>query len=419
MTSTTIQFPNEQGDLLSAKIDAPDGPVRQYAVFAHCFTCTKNINAVRRISRALTDSGIGVLSFDFTGLGRSEGEFSTAGFSSQASDLVAAARYLETELGHAPAILVGHSLGGTASLYAARRLESVQGVATIGSPADPGHVTKLFETDVADLEQRGQADVNIGGRSFCIRKEFVDDLRNHPPEQWLPELRKNLLIFHSPVDTTVGIANAERIFTAVKHPKSFVSLDHADHLLSKADDAAYVAGMIGSWATSLSGADAESGAASPGVEASHAPALDAEYTVAAAIGTEKWTVRMTNGRHDVMGDEPESVQGQDTGGNPFDYLLWALASCTVMTVKMYAERKGWALEVAEAQLRHRKVKPEEIDADVDATKAAGGRADHIEILLSIRGDLSEDQRERLVEIAHKCPVHRSLISPTKVEITRA
>ena len=409
MTSTAIEFKNRDGESLSAKIDRPDGEPGQYAVFAHCFTCTKNINAVRRISRALTERGIGVLSFDFTGLGRSEGDFSRAGFSSQASDLVAAARYLEDEVGQGPTMLIGHSLGGTACLYAARELPEVKGVATIGSPADPGHVTKLFDGDVADLETRGEADVNIGGRSFCIRKGFVDDLRNHPPEQWLPELRKNVLIFHSPVDTTVGVENAERIFKAVKHPKSFVSLDQADHLLSKADDAAFAARMIGSWAGTFAAEVAE---ATP----TAAPALDSDYSLAASIGTEKWTVQMSNGRHHMVGDEPESAHGQDKGGNPFDYLLSALGSCTVMTVKMYADRKEWPLRGVTAQLRHKKVKPEEIGADVEATKAAGGRADHIEILLKIDGDLSEEQRKKLLEIAHKCPVHRTLISPTRVDI---
>jgi putative redox protein len=437
MTSTAIEFTNQEGNALSAKIDRPDGEPTQYAVFAHCFTCTKNINAVRRISRALTERGIGVLSFDFTGLGRSEGDFSSAGFSSQAGDLVAAARYLETEVGSGPTMLIGHSLGGTASLYAARELPGVKGVATIGSPADPGHVTKLFDGDVAELETRGEADVNIGGRSFCIRKGFVDDLRNHPPDQWLPELRKNLLIFHSPLDTTVGIDNAERIFKAVKHPKSFVSLDQADHLLSKADDAAFVARMVGSWAATFADADdkgtpanapitAAEGAAAEGSSASagetppaSTPALDADYTLAASIGTEKWTVQMTNGRHYMVGDEPESAHGQDRGGNPFDYLLSALGSCTVMTVKMYADRKEWPLRGVTAQLRHKKVKPDEIGADPEVTKAAGGRADHIEILLRIDGDLSDEQREKLVEIAHKCPVHRTLISPTQVDITPA
>jgi putative redox protein len=428
MTSTAIEFKNRDGDTLSAKIDRPEGEPLQYAVFAHCFTCTKNINAVRRISRALTERGIGVLSFDFTGLGRSEGDFSQAGFSSQASDLVAAARYLQDEVGQGPTMLIGHSLGGTAALYAARELPELKGVATIGSPADPGHVTKLFDGDVADLETRGEADVNIGGRSFCMRKGFVDDLRNHPPEEWLPELRKNLLVFHSPVDTTVGIDNAERIFKAVKHPKSFVSLDQADHLLSKADDAAFVARMVGSWASAFAdGAGEErataataagtTSAGAGGASGAGAPALNADYTLAASIGTEKWTVQMTNGRHHMVGDEPESAHGQDRGGNPFDYLLSALGSCTVMTVKMYADRKEWPLRGVTAQLRHKKVKPEEIGADVGATKAAGGRADHIEILVKIDGELSEEQREKLVEIAHKCPVHRTLISPTKVHIT--
>ena len=435
MSTRAIEFQNQEGNTLSAKIDLPDGEPSQYAIFAHCFTCTKNINAVRRISRALTDARIGVLSFDFTGLGRSEGDFSKAGFSSQASDLVAAARYLETQMGQSPSMLIGHSLGGTAALYAARELPDLKGVVTIGSPADPGHVTKLFEADVSELETRGEADVNIGGRSFCIRKEFVDDLRNHPPKQWLAELRKNVLIFHSPVDDTVGIENAEQIFISLKHPKSFVSLDGADHLLSKTEDAAFVARMVGSWAANFAGpatagaganattaantteAAGSKSATAAAAEPSLAPALEDGYTLAAAIGTEKWAVHMTNGRHHMVGDEPESAHGKDKGGNPFDYLLSALGSCTAMTVKMYADRKEWPLQGVEVQLRHKKVKPEEINADREATKAAGGRADHVEILLKISGDLSDEQREKLVQIAHKCPVHRTLISPTKIDMS--
>ena len=251
MARENVAFRNNDGSRLSAVMELPDGDPKGFALFAHCFTCTKNLSAVRRISQGLTEEGIGVLSFDFTGLGESEGEFATAGFAHQTEDLIAAAGFLEQHVGKGPQLLVGHSLGGTATLYAARRLPSVLGVATIGSPADPAHVTKLFECDVEEIERRGEADVSMGGRALTISKCFVDDLKAHPPEEWLPELRTRLLLFHSPVDTIVDISNAQRIFMSVKHPKSFVSLDQADHLLSRPRDARFVAGVLAAWAASF------------------------------------------------------------------------------------------------------------------------------------------------------------------------
>jgi len=229
-------------------MDSPEGDPRAYALFAHCFTCTKNIPAVRSITRGLIEENIAVFSFDFTGLGDSEGEFSDSSFATQSDDLVAAAEFLEKEYGVGPALMVGHSLGGTASLFAARKLASVEGIATIGSPADPAHVIDLFDHGLDEVEQRGEARVSIGGRPFAVKKKFIDDLRSHPPEQWLPELRKRLLIFHSPVDKIVNIYNAQRIFMALKHPKSFMSLEQADHLLTKTKDARHVARVLSAWA---------------------------------------------------------------------------------------------------------------------------------------------------------------------------
>ena len=251
MAKEKVTFPNRDGLSLAATLDLPEGETRGYALFAHCFTCTRNISAVRRISRGLLDGGIGVLSFDFTGLGESEGEFSDSGFAHQTEDLLAAADYLAQRWNAPPELLVGHSLGGTAVLYAARRLGAVKGVVTIGSPADPAHVINLFDCTLEEMEEKGVADVNIGGRPFTVKREFVEDLRAHPPEKWLPELRKNLLLFHSPLDRTVGIENAQRIFAAVKHPKSFVSLDRADHLLTQKKDAEYVARVTAAWAGAL------------------------------------------------------------------------------------------------------------------------------------------------------------------------
>ena len=251
MAKENVTFPNRDGLSLAATLDLPEGTPRGYALFAHCFNCSRNISAVRRISRGLLDAGIGVLSFDFTGLGESEGEFGDSNFAHQTDDLLAAAGYMERTRGTPPELLVGHSLGGTAVLYAARKLPKARGVVTIGSPADPAHVFNLFDCTLEEMEESGVADVNIGGRPFSVKREFVEDLRAHPPESWLPELRKNLLLFHSPLDRTVGIENAQRIFAAVKHPKSFVSLDRSDHLLTQKKDAQFVAKVTSAWAGSV------------------------------------------------------------------------------------------------------------------------------------------------------------------------
>ncbi|HKK48217.1 MAG TPA: alpha/beta fold hydrolase [Alkalispirochaeta sp.] len=401
MNSTKIQFTNERGMELAGRIELPDtGSPRAWVIFAHCFTCTKNLSAVRRISRELTDEGLGVLSFDFTGLGDSEGEFAESTFATQAADLLSAVEYLKDTYGTGPAIMVGHSLGGTATLYAAREVPGLEGVATIGAPSDPAHVTNLFDCELEEIEQTGQARVSIGGRPFSIRKEFVDDLKAHPPSQWLGTLRSRVLIFHSPVDQVVDISNARDIYTAVKHPKSFVSLDRADHLLSRPADARHVARVLAAWADSFLPE-----AAAP-TDIAHSPLQPADgYQIAARMGKTKYKVEMTNGRHHVLADEPPDVNGGDLGGNPFDYLLWSLAACTVMTVRMYADRKEWPLEAVFAQLSYQKVKMEEL-----------GQGTDIQIELTFTGDLDSEQEARLVEMAHRCPVHRTLIGPIRVRI---
>ncbi len=401
MNSTKIQFTNERGMDLAGRIELPEtGSPRAWVIFAHCFTCTKNLSAVRRISRGLTEEGLGVLSFDFTGLGDSEGEFAESSFATQAADLLSAVEYLKDTYGTGPAIMVGHSLGGTATLYAAREVDGLAGVATIGAPSDPAHVTNLFDCELEEIEQTGEARVSIGGRPFSIRKEFVDDLKAHPPSQWLGSLRTRLLIFHSPVDQVVDISSARDIYTAVKHPKSFVSLDQADHLLSRPADARHVARVLAAWADSFLPE-----AAAP-TDTADSPLQPADgYQIAARMGKTKYKVEMTNGRHHVLADEPADVHGGDLGGNPFDYLLWSLAACTVMTVRMYADRKEWPLDAVFAQLSYQKVKMEEL-----------GQGTDIEIELTFTGDLDSEQEARLVEMAHRCPVHRTLIGPIRVRI---
>lgn len=421
MSHPTITFENERGLALAAREDVPArGTPRAWALFAHCFTCTRNVSAVRRIARALTDQGIAVLSFDFTGLGDSEGEFAETGFASQAADLLSAVDYLRRTHGQGPAIMIGHSLGGTATLYAARKVEEVKGVATIGSPADPAHVTKLFECDLEEIERTGEARVSIGGRPFSVRRELVDDMRSHPPAEWLSSLRSNVLLFHSPVDTIVGIENAATLYEALRHPKSFVSLNRADHLLSDQNDARHVARVIAAWADSFLPEATETGQAAANVATGGAsPTPGADWQVAAHIGRTPYEVRMSNGRHHPVADEPQSVGGGDRGGNPFDYLLWSLAACTVMTVRMYADRKGWPLESVVARLVYKKVAAE--DAGLDPARAAArkGQATVITIALELEGSLDEAQHARLIEMAHRCPVHRTLVGPVRIDVVEA
>lgn len=324
--SERIEFTNRSGTKLSARIELPaDAVPIGYVLLAHCFTCSKDLTSLKRLAATLTGFGLGVMRFDFTGLGESEGEFSDSGFSSQASDIVDAAAWL-AENREAPRVLVGHSLGGTAALYAAREMDGIRGVATIGSPADPGHVEKLFADDVDRIESEGEAEVSIGGRPFTVRKSFLDDIRDHPPAEWLGELKRDLLILHSPLDKVVGISNAETIFTSTKHPKSFVSLRQADHLLPDPDDAEYAGRIIGAWAETFM----------------HRPSpekIETNQHVAARIGRDHYVVQLRAGRHYMLADEPASSGGQDRGGNPYDYLLSALGACTAMTLRMYADRK--------------------------------------------------------------------------------
>ncbi|MDA3951776.1 MAG: alpha/beta fold hydrolase [Spirochaeta sp.] len=414
MKSTKIAFQNERGMDLAGRVEVPDtGEPRGWVLFAHCFTCTKNLSAVRRIARELVDEGLGVLSFDFTGLGDSDGEFSESSFATQTADLLSAVEYLKTTCGTGPAIMVGHSLGGTATLYAARQVEGLAGVATIGSPSNPAHVTRLFDCDLEEIEKTGEARVSIGGRPFSIRKEFVDDLKAYPPTQWLGELHTRLLIFHSPVDQVVDISNAREIYGAVRHPKSFVSLDQADHLLSRPADARHVARVLSAWADSfLLQADTTPDDGSAPLQPSPG------YQVAARMGTTPYKVEMSNGRHGVLADEPKDVHGGDLGGNPFDYLLWSLAACTVMTVRMYADRKQWPLAEISAQLSYRKVKAEELGFDAEQAKDSRGQGTEIKIELTFTGELDADQTARLVEMAHRCPVHRTLIGPIRIRINQ-
>jgi Predicted redox protein, regulator of disulfide bond formation len=391
-----IRFENADGNALAARLDRPDGESPcAFALFAHCFTCSKDLRAAGAISRALTRHGIAVLRFDFTGLGESEGEFADTNFSSNVEDLIAAADYL-SEHYEAPRILVGHSLGGAAVLQAAQRLDSVQAVSTIGAPYDPEHVTQHLQDAVEDIEEKGEARVQLAGRTFTIRKQFLDDLAATKMETTIRTLGRALLIFHSPVDQTVGVNNAAKIFQAAKHPKSFVSLDDADHLLTDRSDAEYLGVVLGVWAEKY----VDRSASEP-----ETPDGDVVTRTEGAYRTE-----IQAGRHSLVGDEPEGVGGDDEGPTPYGFLLSALGSCTGMTLRMYADRKEWPLDEIVVRLSHEKVHAEDCEkCDTDQ-----GQVDRIEREIEVRGDLSDAQRERLFEIANKCPVHRTLLSEVDV-----
>jgi len=400
-SSEKVTFTGSQGENLAARLDLPPHPPLAYALFAHCFTCSKDIFAAKRVAAGLVENGIGVLRFDFTGLGHSDGEFANTNFSSNVADLIAAAEWLG-ENHQAPAILVGHSLGGAAVLAAAGELESARGVCTIGAPADPDHVKHNFGCDIERIEKDGVAEVTLAGRSFTIKKQFLDDIAGQVLEDKIAAMRKALLIFHGPLDQTVGIDNAGRIFQAAKHPKSFISLDQADHLLSRPDDAAYVADVIGAWARRFIG---------EGALAQHrARAGEGEVTVAETGEGKFAQVVSVGGRHVLRADEPLSFGGDDTGPGPYDYLLAGLGACTTMTVRMYADRKGWPLENVSVKLNHAKIHA----ADCADCETRDGKLDQIERELTISGALDDDQRQRLLEIADKCPVHRTLHSEVKV-----
>jgi putative redox protein len=390
MSLDTLRFENPEGNKLAARLDPPtSGPARAYALFAHCFTCSKDLKAVGAISRALTRHGIGVLRFDFTGLGESEGDFADTNFSSNVDDLVVAADYLETHY-EAPRILVGHSLGGAAVLQAAHRIDSTDAVATIGAPYDPEHVTRHLEDALEEIKAQGEARVTLAGRTFRIQKQFLDDLAATRMEKTIRALERALLIFHSPVDRTVGVDNARRIFEAAQHPKSFVSLDDADHLFTDRADAEYVGSVLGAWAEKY-------------IDPREATTEEKEGQVTART-KETYRTEMSAGHHALVADEPESVGGTDAGPTPYDYLLAALGSCTGMTLRMYADRKDWPLEEAVVRLSHEKVHAD----DCEHCDAETGTVDRIMREIELAGPLSEEQRDRLLEIANKCPVHRTL-----------
>ena len=398
MTTRTIRttFAGSLGHDLAARLDLPTGGIRAYALFAHCFTCSKDIVAARHIAAKLASLGIAVLRFDFTGLGASEGEFQNTNFSSNIEDLVLAADHLRTRH-RAPAILIGHSLGGTAVLAAAHRVPEAKAVVTIGAPSDVSHVLHHFQAHLDTIERDGVANVTLGGRTFPIRRELVEDAKAQAIERHVANLRKALLVLHAPRDQTVGIEHATAIFTAAKHPKSFVSLDSADHLLSDNRDAAYAAEVLAAWASRYVPQD-EANAGEDrhdGVEVTETGVGSFQNAIAA-------------GRHHLLADEPVSVGGLDSGPSPYDYLAAALGACTSMTLRIYAKHKRLDLGRVTVNVRHGKLPAEHCEDCGEAAEGRTGKIDRFERVISVEGGVDAVTAEKLIEIAGKCPVHRTL-----------
>lgn len=396
MKSKKLSITNDKGYNLQAYLELPaNQKPRHYAIFAHCFTCNSAFNAVKNISRAMTRHGFAVVRFDFTGLGRSEGEFAESHFSANVKDLVAVNNYLKDHY-EAPELLVGHSLGGAAVIVAASRLDNVKAVATIGAPATIDHVTHLFSHGIDEVKEKGEVEIDIGGRPFRINQEFIEDFDKTDLPKIISSMRKPLLIMHAPFDKIVGIDNAEKIYLKARHPKSFISLDQADHLLSEDKDSIYVGDIIGSWVKHYF----------PHID-NEMLETDGEQLVAHLNMLEdNFTTAIQTKKHDFIADEPTSIGGDDFGPSPYDYLSAALGACTVMTLKMYAERKNWDLQEVFAYITYSKKHSDDLLLDAEKPK----RIDHLQKRLKFVGNLDEKQKQRLKEIASKCPVHRTLQS---------
>ncbi|MEP5732362.1 MAG: bifunctional alpha/beta hydrolase/OsmC family protein [Sulfitobacter sp.] len=398
MPTERITFQGHNGDNLAARLDLPSGPHLATALFAHCFTCSKDIPAARRVAARLSGMGIAVLRFDFTGLGHSEGEFANTSFTSNVQDLVAACNFLNNR-DMPPSLLIGHSLGGAAVLKAASQLDQIKAVATLGAPFDPGHVTHNFASALPEIMEKGAAEVSLGGRPFTIGKTFVEDVASGELTSAIRSLNSALLVLHAPQDSTVGIENASQIFAAAKHPKSFVTLDKADHLITRATDAEYAADVIATWASRY--VPLTPPAPPPGTP---------EGIVRVSEGDANGFLQDVNSgpKHHTLADEPLAYGGTNRGMSPYGFLSAGLGACTSMTIRMYARRKGWPLAHVSVDISHNKVHAQ------DAETGSGDKIDTWRRRITLTGDLSTDQRQRLLEIADKCPVHRTLERSSEV-----
>jgi putative redox protein len=409
--SKKVTFEGAQGAMLDARLEMPDGNPQACALFAHCFTCSKDLFAVSQISRHLADKGIAVLRFDFTGLGHSDGEFGNTNFSSNVADLVAAAEFMRDGSSHdkieAPAILIGHSFGGTAVLKAAQDIPEAKAVCTIAAPFDPAHVEQLFKDKLSDIEEQGQAEVTLAGRTFSVEKHFVDDIRSTEMEGAIGELGRALLVFHSPQDELVGVDNARLIYEAARHSKSFVSLDGADHLLTNKRDAQYVAEMLASWSTRYIEYGREM--TQDELDALGEPTPDEVLVVETGEG--KFMNHVVVGHHHFYADEPTSAGGNDAGPDPYDLVAAALGACTTMTLRMYADKKDWPVERVQVRVDHDKIHA----GDCDSCEQDRGKIDKLTRTIKIDGELDDKQRKRLLEIADRCPVHETLMRENVVK----
>ncbi|HEY9234226.1 MULTISPECIES: bifunctional alpha/beta hydrolase/OsmC family protein [Phenylobacterium] len=393
-----VEFPGRSGATLAGRLELPNGPVRGYALFVHCFTCSKDQIAAKRISAELAREGLAVLRFDFTGLGSSGGEFASTNFSSNIQDIYSAADYLRDHY-QAPAVLIGHSLGGAAVLAAAKEIPEARAVVTIAAPAEPHHVLKHLGSSLEEIRAKGEAEVELGGRRFRVARRFVEDVESHRLSAAIKAMRKPLLILHSPLDHTVGIENATEIFVAARHPKSFVSLDKADHLLTDPADAAFAAQVISGWTSRYLPQDEPQGEE------------PIEHVRVMETGVGKFQNAVQAGRHRLFADEPESVGGMDSGPSPYDYLSIALGACTSMTIRLYAQMKGLSLGRVRVDVSHEKIHVRDSDAVGGGPK---NKIDCFSRVITVEGEVSEDLAAKIEEIAGKCPVHRTLEARSEV-----
>jgi len=396
MRTNRIEIKNKKGYTLAAYLELPaNQKPNYYAIFAHCFSCSSNLNATKHISRALTSHGFGVVRFDFTGLGRSEGEFAESHFSANVEDLIAVNDYI-TKHYKTPSLLIGHSLGGAAVIVAASRLENIKAVATIGAPATVEHVTHLFSHAKDEVADKGEVEINIGGRPFKINEEFVNDFSKTDLPTITSKLRKPILVMHAPFDKIVGIENAQKIYLNAMHPKSFVSLDDADHLLMDSKHSEYAGRIIGEWVKLYF----------PELENEMLSTEGEQLVAHLNLKENNFTTQLQTHKHSFIGDEPSSVGGDDFGPSPYEYLNAAIATCTAMTLKLYAERKSWDLQEVYVYISHARKHSDELMLDVEKP----GYIDHISKRLKFIGNLDDTQKERLKEIASRCPVHQTVAS---------
>jgi uncharacterized OsmC-like protein/esterase/lipase len=396
-----VSFQNNENQTLAGRLELPANQhPHNFAIFAHCFTCSKNLIAVKNVSRALTSAGFGVLRFDFTGLGESEGDFENTNFSGNVEDLIAAAQYLKKAY-KAPSLLIGHSLGGAAAIFAAAQLPEIKAVATINSPSDPKHVRHLIKNSVSEITETGKARVELSGRPFTIKKHFLDDLEKQQLNAVVNKFNKAILILHSPQDKLVGINNAEEIYMAAHHPKSFISLDGADHLLGKKEDSIYVGQVIAGWATRY-------------LEIPKEIEISSKHDVVASLNQDQiFTTDIKAGSHYFVADEPESYGGNNFGPSPYELVSAGLSACTAMTIQMYARRKKWDVQHVTVHTSYDKKHAIDCENCEDST----AKIDTFSREIKFEGNLDEKQIARLLQIADKCPVHKTLHTATQIITT--